>query len=165
MTSMKTPLIAAAILAASMAVPALTTQAHANGIRVGTLSCAIGGGAGFIIGSHKDVTCTFHSVDRNFPVETYYGSINKLGIDVGMTDQAVLVWCVIAPTWDAYQPGRLAGNYLGATAEATAGIGVGANALVGGLWNTFALQPISVQAQSGINAAVAVSSLKLRSEI
>jgi len=162
---MKTPLIAAAILAASTAVPAFTTPAHANGIRVGTLRCAMGGSVAFIVGSHKDMTCTFQSIDPNFPIETYYGSIDKLGIDVGMTDQTYMVWCVIAPTWNAYEPGRLAGNYFGATTEATAGVGVGANALVGGLWNTFALQPISVQVQSGINAAVTVSGLKLRSVI
>lgn len=162
---MKSPIIAAAILAASMAGSAFTTtQAHANGIRVGTLSCAIGGGAGYIIGSVKNMTCTFQSISGNLPVETYYGQINKLGIDVGITEQAAMVWCVIAPTWDAYLPGRLAGNYFGATAEATPGIGVGANLLTGGLWNTFALQPLSVQAQSGVNAALAVSSLQLRSE-
>lgn len=158
---MNTPLIAAAMLAATMAVPTFTTPAHANGFRVGTLRCAIGGGASFIIGSSKNLICTFQSLDGSLPIETYQGRIDKLGVDVGMTDQGALIWCVIAPTWDAYLPGRLAGYYVGATAEASAGIGGGANLLVGGLWNTFALQPLSVQAQSGINAAVTASKLQL----
>ncbi|PSJ61012.1 DUF992 domain-containing protein [Mesorhizobium soli] len=165
MKSMKAPLIAAAMLAASVTASTFTTQAHANGFRVGTLTCAIGGGASFIIGSSKAVACTFQSIDSSFPLETYHGRIDKLGIDVGLTDYGKLVWCVIAPTWDAYLPGRLAGWYVGANAEATAGLGVGANLLVGGLWNTFALQPLSVQGQSGVNAAATAAKLELVSDI
>jgi hypothetical protein len=158
---MNTSLIAAAMLAATMAAPTFTTPAHANGIRVGTLRCAMGGGASFIIGSSKGLTCTFQSIDSSVPLEAYEGRIDKLGVDVGLTDHGALVWCVIAPTWNAYLPGQLAGYYVGATAEASAGIGGGANLLVGGLWNSFTLQPLSVQAQSGINAAVTASKLQL----
>ena len=70
---------------------------------------------------------------------------------------------VLAPTVDAYAPGALAGNYVGLSAEATAGVGVGANALVGGSGETFVLQPVSVQAQQGLNLAVGFSSFELRS--
>lgn len=158
---MNTSLIAAAMLAVTVAAPTFTTPAQALGIRVGTLSCAIGGGAAYIIGSSKDMICTFQSINRNVPVETYRGRIDKLGVDVGLTRGGGLVWWVIAPTWDAYMPGQLAGYYVGATAEATTGLGVGANLLVGGLWNSFALQPLSVQAQSGVSAALTASKLQL----
>ena len=46
----------------------------------------------------------------------------------------------------------LAGNYGGATAEATAGDGLGANVLVGG----------SDQGQAGLNVAADVAGLRLR---
>ena len=56
----------------------------------------------------------------------------------------------------------LAGTYGGVSAEATVGLGVGANALIGGSENSIALQPVSVQAQQGVNVAVGVAALTLR---
>ena len=49
-----------------------------------------------------------------------------------------------------------------AGAEATVGLGLGANALVGGFRKSINLQPISVQAQTGLNVAAGVQSLHLR---
>jgi hypothetical protein len=60
----------------------------------------------------------------------------------------------------------LAGTYAGATAGATVGATVGAgagvNVLVGGSDRTVTLQPISVQAQTGMNIAAGVSTMELR---
>ena len=42
------------------------------------------------------------------------------------------------------------------------GVGVGANALVGGSNNTIALQPVSVQGQTGLSVAAGVAGLDLR---
>ena len=55
---------------------------------------------------------------------------------------------VFAPTRGSRR-GDLAGNYGGGAASATVGVGVGANALIGGSGNTIALQPLSVQGQTG----------------
>ena len=41
-------------------------------------------------------------------------------------------------------------------------VGVGANALVGGSNNTIALQPVSLQGQTGLSAAAGVASMDLR---
>ena len=60
------------------------------------------------------------------------------------------------------QRGELAGNYGGAAASATVGVGVGANALIGGSSNTIALQPLSVQGQTGLSVAAGVAGLELR---
>ena len=60
-----------------------------------------------------------------------------------------------------YAPGSLAGVYIGASAEATVVVGLGANVLVGGSQKQFALQPLSVQAQTGLNLAVGVTELDL----
>ncbi|OSI76952.1 hypothetical protein BSZ21_03440 [Bradyrhizobium canariense] len=56
----------------------------------------------------------------------------------------------------------LAGTYAGATAGGTVGAGVGANLLIGGSDRTVALQPLSVQGQTGVNITAGVSSMELR---
>ena len=43
------------------------------------------------------------------------------------------------------------------------GVGVGANALVGGSHRSFALQPLSARGQVGVNLALGVAGLTLRS--
>ncbi len=89
------------------------------------------------------------------------GSIDKYGLDLGFTGSSYIVWTVLAPSLDI-PSGALAGNYGGVSAEATVGLGVGTNALLGGSENSIALQPVSVQAQQGLNVAVGVSALSLR---
>jgi Protein of unknown function (DUF992) len=72
-----------------------------------------------------------------------------------------LAWAVFAPTAGP-PPGALADDYLGASGEITAGVGVGANILFGGSKRTIALQPVSVEGQLGVNLALGVSGLALR---
>jgi hypothetical protein len=94
------------------------------------------------------------------PREVYVGAIRKFGLDVGATSGGEMVWTVYAPTVGG--PAALAGSYAGATAEATVGAGLGANVLVGGSSRTIALQPVSVQGQTGLNVAAGVADLELR---
>ena len=94
------------------------------------------------------------------PREVYVGSITKFGLDLGATAGGEMVWAVYAPSSRKF--GALAGNYGGATAEATVGAGLGANVLVGGSDRTVALQPVSVQGQAGLNVAASVAELRLR---
>ena len=94
------------------------------------------------------------------PTESYSGTITKLGLDLGVTTGGVIVWLVYAPT--SLRAGELAGTYAGGTAEATIGVGLGANVLVGGSNQTVALQPVSVQGQVGVNLAVGFAELQLR---
>ena len=76
-----------------------------------------------------------------------------------MTDEAAMGWVVFALV--VMEDGALAGNYVGAAADASFGIGGGAKVLVGGFQRSFTLQPISLQAQTGVNLAVTVASMKL----
>lgn len=139
------------------------SQANAvDRIEIGVLDCTVAGGTGFIFGSSKDLTCTFKSAQEVRADETYSGSINKFGIDIGKTEKTVIKWGVLAPTGDDYPPGALAGNYGGVSGEATVGVGLGANALIGGSSETIVLQPISVQAQEGLNVAVGIAQMQLR---
>jgi hypothetical protein len=94
------------------------------------------------------------------PREVYVGGISKFGLDIGATAGGEMVWAVYAPTTRRF--GALAGNYSGATAEATVGAGLGTNVLVGGSNRTVALQPVSVQGQAGLNVAAGVAELTLR---
>lgn len=150
-------LAAATILAVPM-----VAQAQ-EGVELGVLDCLVEGGAGFVVGSSKDVSCTYDPADDSLPAEQYFGNISKFGLDVGVTGASVMQWLVLAPTADVYAPGALAGDYVGASAQATAGVGVGANLLIGGSNQSFTLQPLSVQAQTGLNLAVGVSRFELRS--
>jgi hypothetical protein len=154
---MHRPLGALAALAVAAAV-ALPAPAMAQGTKVGTLTCDISGGIGLIITSRKEVTCMYTPAVPG-PHEVYRGSITKLGLDLGATTGGVMVWAVYAPTSLTF--GALAGNYGGASAEATVGAGVGANALIGGSDRTVTLQPLSVQGQAGLNVAAGVAGLNL----
>jgi len=157
---MRKPLNAVAVLAiaAAVALP-IPVSAQANRTKVGTLSCDISGGIGLIITSKKDLTCMF-TPSQPGPREVYVGSITKFGLDLGATAGGEMVWAVYAPSSRKF--GALAGNYGGATAEATVGAGLGANVLVGGSDRTVALQPVSVQGQAGLNVAAGVAELRLR---
>ena len=153
-------LFMAAIPTLILSVPAKADEI--DRVEVGQLDCAVKGGEGFIFKSTKDLSCTFSSAETGVADEAYFGAINKFGIDIGKTDHGVISWLVLAPTTDKYRPGALAGNYHGVSAEATVGAGVGGNILVGGSDETLALQPLSVSAQTGLNFALAVSELELR---
>jgi len=126
--------------------------------KVGMLSCDISAGLGLIIASQKQVTCMF-TPNQPGPREVYYGTINKAGVDIGGTAGGEMVWAVYAPTNKTI--GALSGSYTGANAEASLGVGAGANVLFGGSNRTISLQPVSVQGQAGLNLAVAVANLQL----
>jgi hypothetical protein len=126
--------------------------------RVGVLDCDVSGGIGMIIGSRKAMNCTFTPAGQG-PREAYTGSIGRFGLDVGATSGGRMAWAVFAPS--AGGPAALAGTYAGAAADASVGVGLGANVLVGGSNRTIALQPLSVQAQTGVNLAVGVAALTL----
>jgi hypothetical protein len=134
--------------------------AQQDRVQAGTLNCDISGGLGLIIGSQKDVTCLFVPADASLPQEVYMGTITKFGLDLGATSGGQMVWAVYSPT--NREVAALRGEYVGASGEATVGAGLGANVLVGGSNRTIALQPVSIQGQTGLNVAVGVSELRLR---
>jgi hypothetical protein len=111
-----------------------------------------------VFGSSRAINCTFAGPGGRY--EHYVGDISKFGVDIGFTQGGILVWTAIAPT-ASLAPGVLAGNFVGATASATVAVGVGANALLGGSNNSIALQPLSVEANRGLNVAAGVAALTL----
>ncbi|RWP26778.1 DUF992 domain-containing protein [Mesorhizobium sp.] len=145
--------------AAALAATVLAAPASAGRLQLGVLDCTIDGGTGYIVTSNKGVACTFRP-HHGGPPEAYTGVISKLGVDVGRTHQGELIWAVLAATRNR-DAGDLAGSYYGVNAEASVVTGGGASLLVGGLNSAFSLQPLNVQAQTGVNLAVAVTSLEL----
>ena len=139
-------------------VAAAQPAAAQESIKVGSLRCDVAAGLGLIIGSSKSMRCTF--VSASGFSEGYSGTIRKFGLDIGATDRGVLAWEVLAAT-PGPRRGALAGEYAGVDASATLGGGAGANALVGGLGRSFTLQPLSLEAQSGVALAAGVASLTL----
>jgi hypothetical protein len=151
-------MMGAAVLAAGALAFAGTADAAPHGVKVGSLTCNVASGWGFVFGSSKDLHCTFRP--NSHSSEHYTGTISKFGVDIGYTEGGVLVWGVFAPASDV-RAGALAGDYAGATASATVGVGLGANVLIGGLDKSIALQPLSVEGNKGLNVAAGVGAISL----
>jgi outer membrane protein OmpA-like peptidoglycan-associated protein len=136
---------AAGALALGAAFLASGANADPGGIKVGTLTCHVNSGWGYVLGSSKRMECRYQGVGGP---DQYVGRMTKVGMDIGYTRGATMVWAVVAPAGDVGR-GALAGDYVGGTASATAGIGIGANGLVGGLRRSFTLQPLSFEGNTG----------------
>jgi Protein of unknown function (DUF992) len=149
-----------AAIALLCAITPLSAQ-QTGSTKVGVLTCKTSASLGLIVGSHQKLRCSF-SQDNAGPAENYTGHVNRLGLDLGVKAGGVMAWGVFAPT-NGLHHGALAGTYVGGSGSASLGVGVGANALVGGSHRSIALQPLSVEGQVGINLALGVAGLTLRS--
>jgi hypothetical protein len=127
-------------------------------VRQGMLRCETSPSVGFIVGSSQGLTCRFKS--NQGWTENYTGSLNRIGLDIGVTGRGIMGWAVLAQV-RRIPRGSLTGRFVGASGEATVGVGAGANVLVGGTNNAVSLQPVSLSAQTGVNLALGVASLTL----
>jgi hypothetical protein len=148
----------AAALAAALLTLAAPRPAEAGYVQVGVLECIVQPGIGLIVVSSKALACTLSPGAG--PPERYTGRINKVGIDIGFTGRSVIIWAVFSAQ-SHYSQGSIAGTYVGLSAQASVAIGLGANVLLGGSGSSLALQPLSVQAQLGLNLAAGVTGLTL----
>lgn len=156
-----TALVAGSALSAfaqSPAAPGTPQAAGRTGANVGSLTCKVAGGIGFIFGSSKDLDCLFARTDG--VGEKYSGAIKRYGVDIGFTKESQIVWLVFAP--GSIAAGALTGGYVGATAQATVGAGVGANVLIGGGSGQITLQPVSVEGSVGLNVAGGLAEVELK---
>jgi hypothetical protein len=136
-----------------------TAFAGNGGVNVGSLTCHVASGVSFIFGSSRDMNCVFSRPDGQ--KENYRGEIKRYGIDIGYVKSAQIIWGVFAPSGNI-APGSLVGTYLGGSANVTAGVGVGANALIGGSSKTISLQPLSLEGNTGLNIAGGIGEIELR---
>ena len=128
-------------------------------VRAGILQCQGGQNVGFVVGSVTSLECVFQSEGRR--PEPYVATVRRYGLDIGFTEQTKFSWAVNAPTGRVGR-GDLAGNYGGVGANASVGVGGGGNFLVGGPQNSYALQPVSVQGQTGLNVAAGVADIEVQ---
>jgi hypothetical protein len=138
------------------------TFAHAAegaGVKVGVLTCKVEPGWSYVVGSSKALECSYSPSKGK--KERYYGDIQKVGLDLGYSEGATMVWGVVAPTSDVGKD-ALEGDYAGVSASVAAGVGAGAKVLVGGLDKSITLQPLSVEGDKGINLAVGVAAINLK---
>jgi hypothetical protein len=146
---------AAAVVLASFA----TANAQEGRTQVGLLECHGGKNVGMVVASTTQFDCVFTS--RNRRPEPYIATVTRFGLDIGVTERTDFAWAVNAPTRRIGR-GDLSGNYGGVGGNASIGIGGGGNLLVGGSDNSIALQPLSVQGQTGLNASGGLVGLELR---
>ena len=127
-------------------------------VRAGILQCQGGQNVGFVVGSVTSLECVFRSEGRR--PEPYIATVRRIGLDLGVTEQTRFSWAVNAPN-SRLGRGELAGTYGGVGANASIGVGGGGNFLVGGPANTYVLQPISLQGQTGLNLAAGIAGIEL----
>jgi hypothetical protein len=142
----------AALLCAGAAVAQPSVQS-------GLLSCDVSAGVGLILTQKQTLKCVFKSA-KGGPNDYYTGSIQSFGVALGAVEKGHLIWGVLSAT-EGFPQGALAGNYIGAGADAAVGGGLGANVLVGGMDRGYALQPVSVEGEVGVNIAGGVTAVTL----
>jgi hypothetical protein len=145
------------IAIAALMAPLAAADAMAP-VRAGILECQGGKNIGFVVGSVTSLECVFRSEGRR--PEPYLATVRRIGVDLGFTEQTKFTWAVNAPN-SRLGLGDLAGSYGGVGANASVGVGGGGNFLVGGPANAYALQPISLQGQTGLNVAAGIAGLEL----
>lgn len=155
--TLRTTLLSA--IAVATVVAAAPSGVQAN-IEAGGLVCRSAGGVGYVVTSVLNLDCVF-TPSVGGPAHRYTGVIHRYGVDLGVTHNVALGWVVFAPT-GAVAPGDLAGVYGGVQGNASVGVGAGANALVGGSSNSFTLQPVSAEGQTGLNVSAGVTDLELQ---
>jgi Protein of unknown function (DUF992) len=148
----------AGVMLTSLMSPSYAQQ-PAQKVQVGVLECLGGATVGFLVGAVVNLQCVLRI--NGMPEDYYVATMQKLGLDIGFTESTALSWAVFSPV---AQPGRgdISGTYVGVDAMAAAVVGVGGNVLLGGSNNSIALQPLSVQAATGVIVAAGVESLTLQ---
>ena len=127
--------------------------------KVGTLRCNLAPTIGLIVIERQRLACLY-TPDGPWPPERYFGHVTTVGVDLGINRGGQMAWAVLAPVTGRIR-GGLRGTYVGVSADAAVGVGLGANAIVGGSGRSFALQPVSVEANAGLDLTAGVSRLRL----
>ncbi|HLB30992.1 MAG TPA: DUF992 domain-containing protein [Gammaproteobacteria bacterium] len=140
--------------------PAQQLIAADSGIQVGVLECKVvpGSRVNLLVRSTADVECTFNNQGTT---ERYVGETGiGLGLDLSFRQDEQLHFAVFAASNNVNPGGHaLTGRYVGGEATATAGVGLGAKALIGGGNNNFSLQPLALETNTGLGASAGLSFL------
>ena len=148
--NLRTLTLATALAAAPLAASAA--------VEVGTLTCEQTSKTNLLVFSEAKFDCAFQPVEGE--KEYFTAKANKIGVDLSSRTVETMVWQVFAPSSDT-STGALEGNFYGATADASLGIGAGAHVLVGGGDKSITLQPLSFSGIEGIGVAAGIEEFRL----
>ncbi len=143
----------------ALSLTALSGSALAGSIQAGTLVCELREKTNLILYSKRKFDCRFDPAGSR-AIESYKGEITNIGADLEVTKTEQIVWLVFAPSADI-PAGALAGSYAGGGASVAVGVGLGARAMIGGLKNSFTLQPLSMSGSTGFGVSAGILGLKL----
>src|SRR5260221_8327047 len=83
-----------AVAGAATSLAQTGTTPPATGSKAGMLTCHVDSGWGFLIGSSRDLKCSFSP--RAGVEESYQGKVQKFGVDIGYLKSSVIVWAVLS---------------------------------------------------------------------
>jgi hypothetical protein len=129
-------------------------QQSPAGVQVGMLRCNLAPSIGLIVAESQRMSCRFVP-DGPYPPQNYSEVMNTVGPELGVTAGGVMAWGAFAPTGGT-PIGALVGEYVAASGDISAGVGVGGNVLFGGSNRTIALQPPSVEGDVGVGVSLGV---------
>jgi hypothetical protein len=144
-----------------LALASIAPVSAADKLRTGILDCDVSAGFGLIFSEKQTMTCTFKPLLGGGQIDHYTGKIEEVGIALGETAGGILVWSVVSDQ-KSVPGGALAGRYKGLSADASLGLGLGENVLLGGSNQAFMLQPTSYEGQVGLNLAAGVTTVTLQ---
>lgn len=155
-----TLVFSAALVAASFAAPPMAQAAsqQRGTVVAGMLTCNLATDTNLVLFSREGYDCTFTTAGGD--TADYRGEIRRMGADLSYKRDQVLKWAVLAPS-SRGGAGAIGGSYIGGSAEATAGLGLGARVLIGGSGSQFTLQPVGLAGQTGFGASTTLDSLEL----
>jgi len=136
-----------------------TTNANSR-IFIGSLTCNIAGGTGYLLGSSKSMDCVFLGKDGVSSAE-YTGTINKVGVDIGYTKAVHTIWRVYS-LGSGQAATALSGTYVGEQSSAAAGNQAGGNWLYGGPNAEIAMVASGIVKDAGYNLAMGVAEMSLK---
>src|SRR5262245_4217803 len=154
--------VTAAIVCAGtlLAITSIAPVGAAEKLRTGILDCDVSAGVGLIFTEKQTMTCTYKPLLGGGQTDRYTGKIEEVGLAFGATAEGILVWSVVSDQ-KGIPSGALAGRYEGLSADASVGLGLGENVLLGGSNKSFMLQPSSYEGQVGLNLAAGVTTVTL----
>ena len=136
-----------------------TTNANSR-IYIGSLSCNVGGGTGYILASQKSLDCVFLNKEGTESAH-YVGTIDKVGIDIGYTRAVHTIWRVYS-LGTVRGPNNLGGTYVGEQGTAAAGSQAGGNWIYGGPNAEVGMLASGIVKDAGYNLAAGVAAMTIK---
>jgi hypothetical protein len=129
-------------------------------VELGVLSCksVAGSRLNLVIRSTVDVKCEMKYSGGE--VERYKGETGiVLGLALSFKDDEEIVFTVISVSEVKAGSYPVAGKYIGGKATVSAGVGLGAAALIGGSDDNFGLNPLALESNRGVGVAAGIGFL------